>query len=186
MGIAYFDEIRTALGIKLEAADFQRTAEAPKPAEPQVRTIVKYIERPAAEEDAPRPQPVRQHRSSSTSVELRAGRNGHFETSAAINGRPINVLVDTGATVVALTYEDARTAGVQVGENDFRYVGNTANGKARFAAVMLDDVRIGDVIVRNVQASVSEPGKLHVSLLGMSFLSRLRMDMRPGQLVLEQ
>lgn len=186
-GFAYFDEIRSALGMKLEASDFPRTAEVAKPAEPQVRTIVKYIERPVAEDAAPsRASAARSPRRSGYSVELRAGRNGHFEANAAINGRPVNVLVDTGATVVALTYEDARSAGLQIGANDFRHFGNTANGKARFASVMLDDIRIGDIVVRNVQASVSEPGKLHVSLLGMSFLSRLRMDMRPGQLVLEQ
>jgi aspartyl protease family protein len=187
IGIAHFDELRAALGFRLDASDLGQTAAASKRAEPEVRTIVKYIERPAvADTSRAKTEPTRAPRRSGYSVELRAGRNGHFEARAAINGRTVNVLVDTGATVVSLTYEDARAAGLNIGENDFRHFSNTANGRARYASVTLEDVRIGDIVVRNVQAAVSEPGKLNVSLLGMSFLSRLRLDMRPGQLVLEQ
>jgi aspartyl protease family protein len=118
-------------------------------------------------------------------VELRAGRHGHFETRAEINGRGIEVMVDSGASLIALTYEDAERAGIYVKDSDFTQRTQTANGIARAAPVMLDRVTIGDITIRNVRASVAERGRLHVTLLGMTFLSRLsRNEMRGGTLVL--
>ncbi|MCB1520544.1 MAG: TIGR02281 family clan AA aspartic protease [Hyphomicrobiaceae bacterium] len=121
------------------------------------------------------------------SVELRSGRNGHFETAAEINGRDINVLVDTGATMVVLTYEDAERAGIYVNSGDFTVGSRTANGTARNAPVTLSKVCIDRICVRDVRAMVAEPGRLHVTLLGMTFLGRLsRVDMRSGTLVLAE
>mgnify|MGYP000361904600 FL=1 len=123
-------------------------------------------------------------RSSNARVEIRAGENGHFFAAAEVNGRPLNVMVDSGASIVAMTYDDARRAGVSVRDSDFTQAVRTANGIARVAPVVLDRVSIGDVTVRNVPAAVAEDGKLHMTLLGMSFLSRLqRVDMRPGVLL---
>jgi aspartyl protease family protein len=124
---------------------------------------------------------------SGPSVEIKAGAHGHFQVRAEINGRPIDVLVDSGASIVALTYDDARSVGVYVRDSDYTQRVSTANGVARVAPVVLDRVSIGNVMVRNVPAAVSEPGSLGVTLLGMSFLSRLsRVDMRAGVLVLEE
>ena len=67
-------------------------------------------------------------------VELRAGHNGHFETEAEVNGRAVQVMVDTGATGVALSYEDAETAGIYVKDSDFTHQSSTANGIARICA----------------------------------------------------
>ena len=120
-------------------------------------------------------------------VELRAGNHGHYYASAEVNGRPIDVLVDSGASIVALTYEDARRAGVSVRDSDYTHRVSTANGLAKVAPVTLERVSIGDITVRNVQAAVSEPGKLGTSLLGMSFLGRLQqIDIRSGVLVLKE
>lgn len=120
------------------------------------------------------------------SVELLASGNGHFEAEADINGRSIPLLVDTGASMVVLTYEDANRAGVFVSDNDFTAQSRTANGIARNAVVTLHEVCVESVCVRNVKAMVAEPGRLHVSLLGMTYLGRLaRIDMQPGRLVLE-
>jgi aspartyl protease family protein len=119
-------------------------------------------------------------------VSLQRDRDGHFRADAEINGRSVGVLVDTGATLVAMSYEDAVTAGISVRSGDFRYVSNTANGQARFARVTLDQVKIGSVVVRNVPAAVSEPGRLGTTLLGMSFLGQLRVEMKNGRLMLEQ
>jgi aspartyl protease family protein len=120
-------------------------------------------------------------------VEIRAGRHGHYQANVEINGRAIDVMVDTGATIVALTFDDARRAGVHVRNGDYTQRVNTANGIARVAPVTLERVSIGDITVRNVPAAVSEPGKLATSLLGMSFLARLqRVDMRAGVLVLQE
>lgn len=123
----------------------------------------------------------------SGTVELKADRAGHFETEARINGRPIQVMVDTGASIVALTWEDAMAAGLNVRDADFTGQVRTANGAARVAPVQLDQVSIGDITVRGVQGVVSKPGAMHTTLLGMSFLKRLsRAEMRKGTLVLEQ
>ena len=120
-------------------------------------------------------------------IELKAGAHGHFFTQAEINGRTISLMVDTGASIIALTYEDAARAGIQPRESDYTQRVSTANGIARVAPVMLDKVAIGDVVVRNVAAAIAEPGKLNTTLLGMSFLGRLnRVDMRAGRLILEE
>ncbi len=120
-------------------------------------------------------------------VEIKAGANGHYFASAEINGRPVSVLVDSGASIVALSFDDALRAGLHVRDSDYTQRVSTANGFARVAPVMLDRVSIGDIVVRDVPASVSEPGSLATSLLGMSFLGRLqRVDMRAGVLLLEE
>jgi aspartyl protease family protein len=120
-------------------------------------------------------------------VEIKAGAHGHYFARAEINGRRIDVLVDSGASIVALTFDDAERAGLYVRERDFTQRVSTANGVARVAPVMLDRVSIGDITVRNVPAAVSERGTLGTTLLGMSFLSRLqRVDMRSGVLVLQE
>jgi aspartyl protease family protein len=119
-------------------------------------------------------------------VEIKAARNGHFNAEAEINGRPVEVMIDTGASMVALSYEDAERAGLYLNKSDFSRAVSTANGVARVAPVTLDRVSIGDITVRDVPAAVAEPGRLRTSLLGMSFLNRLsRFDMRSGTLVLQ-
>ena len=120
-------------------------------------------------------------------VELKAGAHGHYYARAEINGRPIDVLVDSGASLVALTYDDARAAGLSIRDSDYTQRVSTANGSARVAPVTLDRVSIGDITVRDVPAAVSEPGSLATSLLGMSFLGRLQqIDIRSGVLVLKE
>lgn len=119
------------------------------------------------------------------SVTLKASSNGHFFARAYINGRPIAVMVDTGATKIALTYEDAERLGIRPHGSDFSLTTRTANGTARSAPVTLDDVRIGDVEVSNVRGSISEPGKLHITLLGMEFIRKLdRFELRGKELIL--
>ena len=120
-------------------------------------------------------------------VFLKAGDNGHFEAEAYIDGKPVNVLVDTGATGVALTYEDAEAVGIHLSSSDFTHESRTANGTARIAPVTISSIRIGDIEIRDVKAFVAEPGKLFATLLGMTFLSRLeRVDIRGSELVLQQ
>ncbi len=120
-------------------------------------------------------------------VTLKAERSGHFLAHAMVNGRPIQVMVDTGATIVALTYDDAQRAGIFVRPADFTHRVSTANGTARVAPITVQRIAIGDIEVHDVRAAVSEPGKLHMTLLGMAFLGRLsRTEIRGGTLVLEQ
>lgn len=118
-------------------------------------------------------------------VEIPAGRAGQFRTSAQINGQPVSMMVDTGATMVALSFEDAQRAGVQLSADDFTQSVATANGTARIALVMLETIRVGTIHVRQVPAAVSEPGRLKTSLLGLTFLDRLsQFDMGPDLLIL--
>ncbi len=119
-------------------------------------------------------------------VELRADRSGHFAANLEINGRPVEALVDTGATIVMLTYEDAQRAGVFLRDRDFTMQMQTANGIAKAAPVTLERVSIGNITIRNVQAGVGEPGLLRTNLLGMSFLKRLnKFEIRSGTLILQ-
>lgn len=119
-------------------------------------------------------------------IELPVRADGHYHADADINGRTVEVLVDTGASMVALTAEDAEAAGVFVTDKDFTRKIQTANGTAKAAPVVLDRVSIGDITVRDVRGVVLEPGTMTVSLLGMSFLNEIdRVDIRSGILILQ-
>ncbi len=120
-------------------------------------------------------------------VRLKGDRAGHFVFDVAVNDRNATVMADTGATLVALTYEDAERLGLSPRSLDFSGRAQTANGIARVAPVTLDRVRVDDIVVRNVPAMVAERGALTTNLLGMSFLSRLKsFQMQGNELVLTQ
>ncbi|MBI2720349.1 MAG: TIGR02281 family clan AA aspartic protease [Rhizobiales bacterium] len=109
-----------------------------------------------------------------SATELKANAGGHFITKAAINGNDITVLVDTGATTVALSYEDADQAGLRPSSLDFNVPVATANGMAKAAKVKIDRIEIDGIKVDDVDGLVLPEGALRGTLLGMSFLSRLR------------
>jgi aspartyl protease family protein len=119
-------------------------------------------------------------------TELDAGRNGHFITNASINNRSVEVMVDTGASAVALSYEDASRIGLKPRNLTFDVIVATANGQGKAARVMLREVEIGSVRVQNVEGLVLQEGALRGTLLGMSFLSRLRsFKIEDGKLILK-
>jgi aspartyl protease family protein len=168
VGIAYFSEIRASaqnlLGLQVPAGT-----------------------RVAVDERDGRAAPPQAAVSAGRTVELKAGAYGHFHARADINGQPVNVMVDTGASIVALTFDDARMAGLYVRDSDFTHRVSTANGFARIAPVTIDRLSVGDIEVRDVSGAVMEQGKLGTTLLGMSFLGRLqRVDIRSGMLVLHE
>lgn len=99
--------------------------------------------------------------------------DGHFRASAAINGNPVEVLVDTGASLVLLTYEDAIIAGVDIDALDFSTPILTANGRGYVATTVLPHVSVGGVTATNIKGAIAQPGQLHASLLGMSFLGAI-------------
>jgi len=103
----------------------------------------------------------------------RRGPGGHFFFDTVVNGTPVRMVFDTGATTVALRYEDAARAGVDVANLRFSGFTETANGRAQVAPLTISVFTVGGITRRNVAAHVSRPGALSVTLLGMSFMSRL-------------
>jgi aspartyl protease family protein len=124
---------------------------------------------------------------SGRTVALHADQYGQYEANAVINGVSLPVVVDTGATTVALSSDTARRLGILPPQSAFRVAVSTANGTLTAAPVMLNEIRVGGIAVQNVQAVVIPGGVLSVSLLGMTFLSRLqRFEISGGQLTLRQ
>lgn len=98
---------------------------------------------------------------------------GQFHTAVEIAGLRFDAMIDTGATFVSLTYEEADRLGIRPATADFKYAVSTANGRASVAKVTLPYVRLGSIEVRDVPALISGRGQLSETLVGMSFLSRL-------------
>ncbi len=106
-------------------------------------------------------------------IETFRARGNQFFVTATINGNAVHFVVDTGATYVCLTPEDARRLGFDLDALEWNIRTHTANGDAANAAVNLADLRLGQVVEYNVPALVMKTGG-GLSLLGMSFLSRLK------------
>lgn len=104
-------------------------------------------------------------------IEVPRARDGHFYLTVDVNDVPIQFVVDTGATSVVLTQEDARRVGIDPDGLIFGGEANTANGTVRTAAVRLDQVKLGPMTDRNVRAWVNE-GRMEGSLLGMTYLQK--------------
>jgi aspartyl protease family protein len=120
-------------------------------------------------------------------VEIRRDDRGHFAVDGVVDGRRIGFMVDTGASVIALTQRDAGRLGFHPAQRDYVTSVRTANGTLRAAPVSLGMVEVGGVMVRNVDALVMPDEALSENLLGLSFLSRLRrFEYREGRLVLEE
>jgi aspartyl protease family protein len=109
----------------------------------------------------------------SSSVTLVADSRGQFMTTGSINGAVIQMLVDTGATFVALGVVDARRMGINYLQGE-RAMSRTANGMARVYKVKLESVKVGDISLTNVDATIHE-SEMPFALLGMSFLNRVEM-----------
>ena len=107
-------------------------------------------------------------------VRIRRRSDGHFVAKTQVNGATINMLVDTGASTVVLRAADAKLMGLDLDKLTYTVPVQTANGMAYAAAVRLRQIGIGPIAIENVDALVAKPGALKESLLGMSFLRRLR------------
>lgn len=154
----------------------------------------------ALEEPAPQAEPARplvvvqkvapaseKLSGSARSVRLTPDDRGHFRADFRLNGRSVDALIDTGATLIAVNRATARRLGVSLAESDFKHEVRTANGTTRAAAAMIDTVEIGRIRVRDVQAVVLDDTALEGTLIGMSFLKRLSgYKVEYGDLLLEQ
>mgnify|MGYP003630537858 CR=1 FL=1 len=120
--------------------------------------------------------------SANSSVTLQADNRGHFITNGQINGHMTRMLVDTGASTIALPAADAIRLGIDYKKGQPAYV-RTANGIVPAYRVTLDSVKVGDIVLNQVEALVQENG-LTFTLLGMSFLNRTEMQRSGEQMVL--
>ena len=106
------------------------------------------------------------------SLTVRASGNGAFFLDVFLNGRPTRMLVDTGATGLALTPADARAAGLDLSRLRYTVPVQTADGASLAAPAVLDSIRVGGLTFRNQRALVLRQG--HISLLGVTVLRRFR------------
>ncbi len=120
-------------------------------------------------------------------VLLTADERGHFTTTFKLNGRQVDGLIDTGATLVAINTSTARRIGISLQPSDFNQQVNTANGAIKAAVVSIDRLQIGKISLDNIQAVVLDDKALHTNLIGMSFLQRLaKYQVENGSLLLVQ
>jgi aspartyl protease family protein len=122
----------------------------------------------------------------SRTVTLTRGKGGHFWADARVDGRRMELVVDTGASQIALRAGDGARLGIHPTARDYAVKVSTANGITKAALVQLRVVEIGNIVVRDVQALVHADEALGVNLLGMSFLSRVRWTHERGKLIIEQ
>jgi aspartyl protease family protein len=133
------------------------------------------------------PAPVARTPKGTRKVAIPADASTHYIADAVVNGHTIRVIVDTGATAVALTEDSARRLGIRPTPSEFTARISTANGVVGAAPIVISEIRLGAITVRNVPAIVVPGNSLGVNLLGMSFLSRLhKFEVGGGQLVLTQ
>jgi aspartyl protease family protein len=111
--------------------------------------------------------------------------DGHYYLTLTISGTPLEFLVDTGATNVVLSRDDARRLGIDPDGLAWLGEANTANGVVRTARVTLQDVRLGDIVDDRLGASVND-GQMEGSLLGMDYLGRYRIEIAGDRMVLHR
>ncbi len=119
-------------------------------------------------------------------VEVPRSSDGHYYITLEIDGTPVRFVIDTGASDVVLTQEDARKIGIDVDNLFFGGIANTANGEVRTARVKLHNVRLGEITDLVIAASVNG-GEMDTSLLGMSYLQRYdKIELGGGKMVLRR
>jgi aspartyl protease family protein len=142
---------------------------------------------PAAQVNLAKPVTQPQQTTNYRTVTVRGDSRGHFNVEGSVDGRRMDFVVDTGASVVALRERDAAKVGIHPVPRDYTASVSTANGVIRAAPVQLPSLEVGGIRVHGVRAMVLPDQALSENLLGMSFLSRVRrFEMANGRLVLEQ
>lgn len=139
-------------------------------------TIVEKVQAMLDEREANAPEEVAAKPSAAHAGQmvLPMGPGGHYTGTFKMNGKPVNAMVDTGASTVAINVSTARRLGFSPAALDFRHNVNTANGSIKAAHVVLDRVEIGSIRVKEVDAFVLSDDALTSTLVGMSFMSKLK------------
>ena len=124
--------------------------------------------------------------SESGSIIIPKDLDGHFYLTLTINNQEIDFLVDTGASDVVLTRQDASRVGFDPDRLEYWSIANTANGTVRLATIRLGTVRFGDLVDKNIRASVTE-ASMEKSLLGMTYLSRFNtIEIKKNEMILRR
>jgi aspartyl protease family protein len=124
---------------------------------------------------------------SGRSLMLESDRQGHFQVEARVDGRFVDFVVDTGASLVVLRESTAALVGIRPQPRDYTAAAVTANGRIRAARATIERIEVGGITVYDVPAMVLPDEALTKNLLGVSFLSRLkRYEYANGRMVLEQ
>lgn len=131
----------------------------------------------------PNRNPVSRTTVDAKEVVLQSNRQAHYVVTGEINGREVEFLVDTGATAVAVPGDVAERLGLRRGPP---VPTMTANGRVTTYLTRLDSVSIGDIELRDVEATIAPQMRGIEVLLGMSFLGRLDLIQSQGQLILRQ
>ena len=119
-------------------------------------------------------------------VEVPRAADGHYYLTLRVDGTPVRFVVDTGATDIVLSRNDAMRVGIEPGELIYSGMAGTANGPVRTARVRVDELALGRIDEREVTLWVSG-GEMDTSLLGMAYLQRYdRLEITDGKLVLER
>jgi len=119
-------------------------------------------------------------------VRVPIARDGHYWVTLDVNGVPVKFVVDTGASHVSLSYQDAVAVGLDPEGLMFNRQFRTANGNSQKAIVTLRRMTLDTIQISDIQASVSQRGRMDVSLLGMNFLNKLSgFHMEEGELILK-
>jgi aspartyl protease family protein len=124
-------------------------------------------------------------KASKTEIRIASGRGGHHYTKGLINGMPVDFVVDTGASSIAMNRFVAERLGI-----DYRggtpITVSTANGNAKAFRVILPSVSVGNIVVHQVDAAISTTDSPSVVLLGNSYLSKVDLKIDEGVLVLSE
>jgi aspartyl protease family protein len=155
--------------IGIAAAMFGRLPQTSSPNRNGV-IMVNHPSDPARASSEPAPAAAQSINELDQSIELTRDSNGYFYADVEINGTPVHTVVDTGATVIALSRDDARAAGIATSIGMGDVVGRGADGEVKGEHVTLDRVALGGKTVEGVPAIVLSSGEQ--SLLGQSFLSK--------------
>ncbi|MGR3660615.1 MAG: retropepsin-like aspartic protease family protein [Paracoccaceae bacterium] len=117
-------------------------------------------------------------------IEVPRGVDGHYHLTLLLNDTPVDFIVDTGASDVVLSLDDAKRIGLNLNELIFSGVANTANGSVATASARIENLRLGDIHDQGVRVSVNG-GEMNGSLLGMSYLQRFsRIEIVHDKLIL--
>jgi aspartyl protease family protein len=136
-----------------------------------------------SQQQNPNSELVSRHSGNRIEVVLDRNRDGHYVATAEINRVPVEVLLDTGATDVSIPAHLAGRLGLKRGTP---MMVTTANGTVPVYATRLNEMRIGDIVLHNITATINPHTGDDFVLLGMSFLKQLEFTQRNGQLILSQ